>query len=272
MIKKEIIVEKNQKILNLLQDYGFSFVDSNKILKNKDVKINSKAVKNNIEVQVGDSVVFYYSEKLAEKRFDVLFEDEDVCVVYKYSGVETAGEKGLENLIGGVIAVHRLDRNTEGLVVFAKNRAAEAKLLKAFKEKTVQKFYVAEVSGEFDCEKTTFKAYLSKDAEKSLVSISKKQTSGAVEVLTSIKTLRAGVQSSLVEVELLTGKTHQIRAHLAFLGHPILGDGKYGNNEINKKFGVKRQKLACFRLKFGYLGLKSIDFKEFVKYPAWFKL
>ena len=85
-----------------------------------------------------------------------------------------------------------------------------------------------------------------------------------------MKTLKAGAESSLLEVELLTGKTHQIRAHLAFLGHPIIGDGKYGKNENNKKFNANRQKLACFRLKFDFLGIKELDFQEFVKFPKWY--
>lgn len=271
MIKREIIVEKDKKILSLLQDYGFSFADANKILKNKDVKINSKATKNNIDVKIGDVVTIFYAENMFDKKFDIVYEDDDVFVVYKFSGIETAGEKGVESLLKNAIAVHRLDRNTEGLVVFAKNERTEKILVNAFKNRTVQKFYLAEVLGKFDCKKTTFKAFLTKDAEKSLVTISDKKTKNAVEIATSIKTLKAGEQSSLLEVELLTGKTHQIRAHLAFLGHQILGDGKYGKNEINKKFGLKRQKLACFRLKFGYLGMKNLDFKEFQKFPDWFK-
>ena len=270
MIKKEIIVENDKKIVTLLQDYGFSFADVNKMMKNKDVKINSKPTKENVMVFVGDLVTVFYPDNMFSKKYEMVYDDDDCCVVYKYSGIETAGDKGLEAVIGNVIAVHRLDRNTEGLVVFAKNEIVEKRLLSAFKNHEVQKKYMAEVVGEFVCEKMIFKAFLKKDADNSLVEIFKNKVSGASEILTEVRTIKAGKQSSLLEVGLITGKTHQIRAHLAFLGHPILGDGKYGKNEINKKFGFKRQKLACFKLKFGFLGIKGLDFKEFVRYPEWY--
>lgn len=269
MIKKEIIADKSKKIVELLQDYGFSFADVRKMLKNKDIKLNSKPIKENVSVFEGDLITVFFSEAVFSKKYEVVFEDEDVCVVYKYSGIETAGEKGLEGILKEVIAVHRLDRNTEGLVVFAKNENVAKLLVDAFKHHDIKKDYVAEVVGEFVCKKSVFKAYLKKDSENSLVEIFGKKMPGSVEILTEIKTVKSGKQTSLVEVGLLTGKTHQIRAHLAFLGHPILGDGKYGKNETNKKFGVKRQKLACFRLKFGFLGVDGLNFKEFVKIPSW---
>jgi len=74
----------------------------------------------------------------------------------------------------------------------------------------------------------------------------------------------------MLEVELLTGKTHQIRAHLSYLGHPIIGDGKYGKNEINKKFQKNRQKLACFKLKFDFVGINELNGKVFERFPSWY--
>lgn len=269
MIKKEFIVEKSKKIIDVLQDFGFGYVDANKILRQKDVKINGKASKQNVFVEIGDKITVFYSEEVLSKKFDVVFENDNFLIVYKYSGIETAGEKGLESVLK-TIAVHRLDRNTEGLVVFAKNEKVADLLVSAFAKRNVKKFYLAEVVGTFSLPDKVYKAFLTKDAQKAEVRIWERPQNGSVEILTKIKALNVGAQSSVLEVELLTGKTHQIRAHLSFLGYPIIGDGKYGKNEINKKFRQKTQKLACFKLKFGYLGVEGLDNQEFIRYPAWY--
>ncbi len=267
MNKKEIIVEKKKKLVTFLQDYGFSFADVNKMLRNKDVKVNDSAVRENVWLESGDKVVFYYSSNMLEKKFEKIFEDDEVLVVYKYAGIETTGEKGSEEVLQA-IAVHRLDRNTEGLMVFAKNEKSAEILKSAFKNHKVHKFYLAEVVGCFQTDKI-YNAFLVKDSTNAHVRVSEKKEKGAVQISTKVKTLKAGTETTLVEVELLTGRTHQIRAHLAYLGHSIVGDGKYGKNEINKKFKENRQKLACFCLKFDFLGIKNLDFQEFVKYPKW---
>ena len=268
MLKKEIIVEKSKKIADILEDYGFSFVDANKILSAKDIKINGKSTKNNEFVQVGDSLTVFFPQSMLEKKYEVVFEDEEVLIVYKNVGIETAGDRGLESFLG-VIAVHRLDRNTEGLVVFAKNQSVADKLNTAFKNSLVHKTYLAEVVGKCVLKEGVYKAYLLKDADKSEVKIFSKQVKGSVEILTKVKECVPGLQTSVLKIELLTGKTHQIRAHLAYLGYPIVGDGKYGKNEINKKFGQKTQKLACFCLKFDYLGIAGLNNKEFFRCPKW---
>lgn len=269
MQKKEYIVEKSKKIVDLLQDFGFGFADANRILRAKDVKINGKATKNNELVQIGDVIVVYYPDDMLSKKYEIVFENDEVLIVYKNSGIETAGEKGLETLLG-VIAVHRLDRNTEGLVLFAKKQDVAEKLNNAFKKNLVNKTYITEVVGECLLENKIYKAFLIKDSDKAEVRIVPRQEKGAVEILTKVKVVDKGVQTSVLEVGLITGKTHQIRAHLAYLGYPIVGDGKYGKNEINKKFGQKTQKLACFRLKFDYLGIDCLNNKEFVRFPKWY--
>lgn len=268
MNKKTLLVEKDKKIVSVIQDFGFSFADVNKMLRNKDIKVNGRSVKENMTVNVGDEVTFFYSDNMLQKKFETVFEDEDVIVVYKNAGIESDGEKGLEKVLNA-IAVHRLDRNTEGLMVFAKNQSSAKLLLSAFKQKLVHKTYVAEVVGSLNTDQK-YTAYLVKDSQNAKVWISEQKSREATVIETYIKTLKAGAQSSLVEVELLTGKTHQIRAHLAHLGHAIIGDGKYGKNENNKKFQQNRQKLACFRLKFDFVGIKSLNYVEFRKEPKWF--
>ncbi len=267
MNKKSVIVEKDRKIASIIQDFGFSFADVNKMLRNKDVKINGKSIKENILIESGSKVTFFYSDNMLEKKYEIVFENSDVIVVYKSAGIESDGEKGLEKILNA-IAVHRLDRNTEGLMIFAKNQKSANLLLNAFKKKLVHKTYVTEVVGRFDTNKT-YSAFLVKDSENAKVWVEEKKVKNSLPIETRIKTLKAGNESSLLEVELLTGKTHQIRAHLSFLGHAIIGDGKYGKNENNKKFQQNRQKLACFRLKFDFVGIEGIDNKEFVKKPKW---
>ena len=269
MNKKEIIVKKNSKISVLLQDFGFSYSDVNKILREKDVKINGKATKENLSVCAGDVLTFFYTDDMIEKKYETVFESENVLIVYKNQGIETDGENGLAKKLG-VKAVHRLDRNTEGLVIFAKNAECEEKLLNVFKKRLVHKYYVAEVVGEFDVKNTQFDAYLVKDSDKSFVKIYKNRVPNSVLIKTCVDTIKCGKQSSLVKVELLTGKTHQIRAHLAYLGHPIIGDGKYGKESDNKKFNQTKQKLACFCLKFDEVGIKEIDNKSFTRKPKWY--
>jgi 23S rRNA pseudouridine955/2504/2580 synthase len=269
MNKKEIIVEKNKKLVTFLQDFGFSFADVNKMLRAKDVKVNGRSEKNNIMLSEGDVVTFFYSDQMLGKKFETVFESDNVLIVYKKAGIETAGANGLEGAISNVIAVHRLDRNTEGLVVFAKNEQTAEKLLSAFKNKMVQKFYLTEVVGDFDCKNMLFEAFLTKNSKDSFVKISDKPLLGSVKIQTKIDTLKHGSQSSVLKVELLTGKTHQIRAHLAFLGHPIIGDGKYGKNEDNKKFGQPHQVLACYKIAFDNVGIDEINGKTFERYPAW---
>lgn len=267
MNKKETIVQSPKKLHAFLQDFGFSFADVCKMLRNKDVRVNGKVEKENIALEMGDSVCFFFSDSMLAKKFDLVFESENVIVVWKFAGIETDGERGLEKALG-TIAVHRLDRNTEGLMVFAKNEKTANILKNCFKNHKIHKFYVAEVVGRFETDKT-YEAFLEKDSQAAFVKIFDKKMPNSVPICTKLKTLKAGSESSLLQVELVTGKTHQIRAHLAFLGHPIIGDGKYGKNEINKKFKQNRQKLACFCLKFDFLGLKELDFQEFVRQPKW---
>ena len=155
-------------------------------MRNKDVRVNGKATKDNLDVSTGDNVTFFYSDDMLEKRYDVIFENEDVYVVYKYAGIESAGEMGLEKILKNAIAVHRLDRNTEGVMVYAKSEDIAKKLEYAFKNHAVKKFYVAEVVGQFDVDQI-FEAYLLKDAEKSKVEIFDKKKNGAVKIQTKIQ-------------------------------------------------------------------------------------
>lgn len=272
MEKFEIKIKKNQKIRDFLLNYGFSKPITNQIIKNKDIKFDGKRLCENDMVFAGQTVVVFAPEK-PSARFSVIFEDENVIVLDKGCDIEVQGKDSLESAIPGSIAVHRLDRNTTGVMIMAKNEEAAEALKQAFKDKTVQKTYVCEVFGRPNFKGEVQKAYLVKDANRSEVKIYPNFVQKSVLIETKFKTVKVGEQTSLVTAELLTGRTHQIRAQLAYLGFPIIGDGKYGKNEINRKFKEKYQKLHCFSLKIKKINKKFeyLQNKEFISKPEWAK-
>lgn len=272
MEKFEIKIKKNQKIRDFLLNYGFSKPITNQIIKNKDIKIDGKRLCEDDMVFAGQTVVVFAPEK-PSARFSVIFEDENVIVLDKGCDIEVQGKDSLESAIPGSIAVHRLDRNTTGVMIMAKNEEAAEALKQAFKDKTVQKTYVCEVFGRPNFKGEVQKAYLVKDANRSEVKIYPNFVQKSVLIETKFKTVKVGEQTSLVTAELLTGRTHQIRAQLAYLGFPIIGDGKYGKNEINRKFKEKYQKLHCFSLKIKKINKKFeyLQNKEFISKPEWAK-
>ena len=148
---------------------------------------------------------------------------------------------------------HRLDRNTTGLVLFAKNEDSLNILLDKFKNHEIRKKYLALVYGIPKVKKARLEAYLFKDNKKSIVYISDNFKTGYSKIITSYSVIKEyDNNSSLLEVEIETGKTHQIRAHLAHIGYPIIGDGKYGINPVNKDFGFKFQQLKAYELTFNF--------------------
>ena len=270
MKKIEIKVKKDDKLSNILLNYGFSYNNINKLLRNKDIRIDNQKTGQDEFVFEGQ-ILTIFSKNLPKEKFEIVFEDDNIYVINKLSGIEVEGEEGLEGKLENAIAVHRLDRNTEGLLVMAKNKEAEQILLKAIKMQSFEKRYLAEVVGSVNFQEKKYTAYLLKDSKNSVVKIYDNFVQGSTKIETIFKTLKKGNQSSIVEAKLVTGKTHQIRAHLAYLGHAIIGDGKYGKNEDNKKFKEKTQKLHCYFLKLNGLEgkLEYLNGKTFKKLPVW---
>ncbi len=265
MQKIEFEVKKKDKLLNVLCAQGFSYSHACKLLRNKDVKVDEVRVKENIDVFEGSVVTAFYPDGTIKENFEIVYQDENIICVNKGKGIEVEGKDGLEGKIKGAIAVHRLDRNTEGLLVMAKNKFAEEELLKAFKNHSITKKYLAEVVGNTNFKGEIYKAYIEKDSKTSFVKVFPNSKKNRQEIITAFKTVKSGGATSMVECTLLTGRTHQIRAHLAFLGHHIVGDGKYGTNENNRKFKAKTQSLVCHYLKLDGLGvhLEYLNGKEF---------
>ena len=253
--------EVNGFIIDLLQDKGLPYNACQKALRKQDIKVDGKRIKENIKIDKGTLVEVYYQK--TPPKFDIVYQDDDIFVVNKHSGIEVEGKDGVAQSLNA-IAVHRLDRNTTGLLLLARNEASANALLQAFKDRTITKKYLALVVGRCSLN-GEYSAYLVKDNEKSLVKIYDKNVKGSVKITTIIKTIKSDDEKSLVECTLVTGKTHQLRAHLAFLGHPIIGDGKYGKNSDNKHFKTAKQQLHCYYLKLDKLSppLDYLNGKEF---------
>jgi len=242
-----------------------------KIIKSKSVKINGLRVGNDMNVNNGD-IVYVYLPDREKDSIEVVYRDDNILVVNKTSGIEVVGEDSLTERINNILTdsvavpVHRLDRNTMGLVVFALNKTAEKELLESFKDRDIDKIYQCIVVGNPKPASAKLKAFLFKDAKKSFVYISNAPKSGYLPIETHYKLLHTYGELSLLEVKLVTGRTHQIRAHLASVHLPILGDGKYGINKINHKYRVKTQLLCCTKITFHFAQgpLKYLDDKSVV--------
>ena len=244
------IANKNGKLskLSLLNFSDLSYSAIMRLLRNKDVKVNGKRVSSDILLSVGDKVEIYYNLPLTEK-YTVVFQDENILVVNKKSGYSFEDVTlDISKNFNKCYPVHRLDRNTAGLMIYALNNVAERELLFGFKNHTFDKVYTANVIGKMPKSEDILNAYLTKIPEKSLVNISNVKTKNSLPIKTGYKVIEQFEDNSIVEVRLYTGKTHQIRAHLSYIGNAIIGDGKYGDNAVNKKFNAKSQRLCATSL------------------------
>ncbi len=256
-----------------------------KYFRLKRIKINGKAAKQDSRLELNDKIQLYINDEFfdAEEKpdefltldgkIDVVYEDENVLLVNKPFGliVHSDSNETRNTLINQVKAYlhtkgeydpvkensfapalcNRLDRNTGGIVIIAKNAETLRQLNDDIKEKNIGKFYLLRIIGKMSPKDGELKSYLLKDNEKNLVKSVKFLSNGAKTAVTLYKTVKClDDGTSIVEAELKTGRTHQIRVQFADAGHPLLGDGKYGNNTVNKRFGFKYQLLFSYKLVF----------------------
>lgn len=219
-----------------------------------------------------------------ERGFSLRYIDGELVVLGKGAGLETCtqdSESGdslqsrAESIFGTLYPVHRLDANTTGLVMFARSERAKDELDEAIKARSVRKFYRCVVKRMPDPESATLRAYLIKDAQRSRVSVSSREGEGAKEIATAYRTLGAYPKAKdayELEIELLTGRTHQIRAHMSFVSHPLLGDDKYGEREWNRENKCQDIHLCAARLEFALpegSPLSYLNGEVFTYTPFW---
>lgn len=281
-----------------------------KYIRSKRIKVNSKKCDIGFKLQKGDVVSLYINDEFfapkapkydfmgAGKNLSVVYEDENILLADKPVGLlshpdadeynDTAitrikrylyekHEYFPENEMSFAPAlVNRIDRNTAGIIIAAKNAEALRILNEKLKNRELHKLYLCVVIGKLQKESGVLKDSLQKNEKQNKVYVSKGASVNAKSISTKYRVLGYKNGLSLIEVELLTGRTHQIRAHFAFYGHPLLGDGKYGTNAENKRFGgYKKQFLYSYKLIFDFKTdagiLNYLNKKEFEVKNVWFK-
>ncbi len=279
--------EENQRLDKFLLKYfnnaPKSFVY--KMLRKKRIKFNGKKAEGNEIIKNGDKLQMYIapetmdslmSEKeivKAERHFGIVYEDDNILVVSKPAGLLSHPESSADKntLIDQILyylyekgeydmskessftpaICNRLDRNTGGIVIAGKNLAAVQAVNKAIAQRKIKKYYITMVRGEFTQEKELF-GYHVKDELTNTVKVLKKEAPGAKKIFTKVKPIAVKDNFSLLEIDLITGKSHQIRAHLKSMGYPVIGDRKYGEMRVNTRFkdkyGLNNQFLFAYKI------------------------
>ena len=273
-----------------------------KFIRTKKIKLNGKRAEPSVILSEGDLVEMYIKDAFfappeddtgalfdITPKLDILYEDENIILLNKRPGVLVhEDEEGRDNTLLMHLKAYlvsrgeydpsaeasfapalcnRIDRNTGGIVIGAKNAAALREMNEMIREGKVSKYYLCAVHGTMPKREDILKAYLRKDSRTNTVDISDKQKQGYREIVTGYRVLAQKRGDSLLEVRLYTGRTHQIRAHLSHIGHPLVGDGKYGQNREDRRLGYKYQALYSYKVEFdnggegvlGYLDRRSFS-------------
>lgn len=312
---KQFIIKKDdadQRLDHFISKVTCRFPTSllHKHIRKKDIKVNGKRTEAGYRLQIGDEVKLFINDEffpqketpifmtMQPENLHIIYEDENILLIDKRPGMlvhEDAKEKH-DTLIQHVLATlyrrgeynpnasasfvpalcNRIDKNTGGIVIAAKNAAAEKEMYKIIKTRQIQKFYLALVHGIPKPKSAIMTAYHKKDAQKNQVKIFDTPAADRKEIKTGYRVIQTGKDCALVEVELFTGRTHQIRAHFAHIGHPLVGDTKYGTAKSNRSFPFSHQALYSYKLRFQITDpqikvLRYLDKKEFTVNDIYFQ-
>lgn len=258
-----------------------------KFIRTKKIKVNRARTEQSYMLSEGDEIQLFIKDEFFESpegdtsalgsikpKLDIVYEDENIILCNKRPGVLVHEDKegGENTLIMHIQAYlcqkgeydpqaeqsfapalcNRIDRNTGGIVIAAKNAEALRVMNEKIRNNEISKFYMCAVHGRVEEGQRTLHGWLKKNSADNTVRVSDSRFDGAKEIITKYKTVAVKNGRSLLEVELVTGRTHQIRAHMSHIGHPLLGDGKYGVNRDDKKEGYKYQALYAYRLRFDF--------------------
>ncbi len=280
-----------------------------KYIRTKYIKVNGKRCEISTRLNEGDIITFYIKDEFFDEpqydtydflkapvKLDIVYEDENIILLNKPTGLLCHPDENYhfdsllarlqhylydkkeydpksENSFAPALA-NRIDRNTGGIVIAAKNSDSLRVLNQKIKDRELKKIYLCVVHGILKKKQATMTDYLEKNEKQNRVYVSSKPTPNSKTIKTKYKVLKEFNNMSLVEVELLTGRTHQIRAHMAYIGHPIVGDGKYGTNKQNKNTSLKWQALCSYKLEFDFETdggvLEYLNGKSFEINDIWF--
>lgn len=273
-----------------------------KYIRIKRIKVNGQRAARDQRLAQGDVLQLYINDEffdqpreenmfltLFKPSLDIVYEDENLMLLNKRPGLvvhadETEKVNTLINHIQAYLyqkrewnprwenaftpaLCNRIDRNTGGIVIAAKNAESLRVLNQKIRDRELVKLYLCVVQGELPKRAGTLTAYLEKLSDENRVIVSDRKTPQNRTILTKYRVLETRGGNSLLEVDLLTGRTHQIRAHFAHVGHPLLGDGKYGSNKLNKALGYDVQALYSYKLRFEFTTpagcLEYLNHREF---------
>lgn len=278
-------------------------------IRKKCVKVNGKKATPEVMLKENDLLTFYIKDEFfdniqeenyeflkAPKTLKIIYEDENIILLDKKPGVIVHQDKSYhfdclllrlqhylydngeynpkeENCFAPAL-VNRIDRNTGGIVIGAKNAESLRILNQKMKDRELHKFYLCLLINKPKKDNAILSDYLIKDEKTNKVTVLRNEKQGAKKILTKYSVMETNNNLTLCEVELLTGRTHQIRAHMSSIGCPILGDNKYGNKKLNQKYSLSKQCLYSYKLAFDFTTdsgiLSYLDKKDFSTNDIWF--
>ena len=278
-------------------------------IRKKCVKVNGKKATPEVMLKENDLLTFYIKDEFfdniqeenyeflkAPKNLKIIYEDENIILLDKKPGVIVHQDKSYhfdclllrlqhylydngeynpkeENCFAPAL-VNRIDRNTGGIVIGAKNAESLRILNQKMKDRELNKFYLCLLINKPKKDNAILSDYLIKNEKTNKVTVLRNEKQGAKKILTKYSVLETNNNLTLCEVELLTGRTHQIRAHMSSIGCPILGDNKYGNKKLNQKYSLSKQCLYSYKLAFDFTTdsgiLSYLDKKDFSTNDIWF--